>query len=252
MPASALPTFVASILKHKRASAHAEDLKDRIVRYLKGNPFGHEIREDPDTEEQFVLLRLTTRIPDEWPCIVGDIIHNLRSSLDVLATDLARRNGANSKKKVSETYFPIAADRRSFDQKLKRQARHLAQEDRRILHELRPYGDGNLLWKLHRLSVHDKHGAIAVVACGVKDGLYMTMPIARTGPTEFTWRAPGTLIEGGDVVMRWRGCLGERNPDAGMRLHIAFGQGTPVEGEPVIELIDALVGKVGRTIEAFM
>jgi hypothetical protein len=41
-----------------------------------------------------------------------DAVHNLRSSLDLLACVLVRANGKTS---VNNTYFPINADRKTFE-----------------------------------------------------------------------------------------------------------------------------------------
>ncbi len=90
--------------------------------------------------------------------IVGDAIHNLRASLDILAVALVARNGGNTK----GVYFPFADSAENFEEMIRR--RHFdraSATDQSILRNLRPYKGGNhLLRSLHDLDIQDKHHSL--------------------------------------------------------------------------------------------
>ncbi len=91
--------------------------------------------------------------------IIGDAIHNLRAALDLMASELARRNGASDK----DVYFPFAASADDLDAAIKARCFHKAgPASVKLLKEsIHPYRGGNdTLCAVHDLDIQDKHTGI--------------------------------------------------------------------------------------------
>ena len=150
------------------------------------------------TEEPPGLVwRIYVRHPiPSWSCLVGDIIHNLRSSLDHLACGLVRAGGGTVGRR---TYFPIAESEAAFNERVGQDLRGATTAAIDAVRLLRPFPGGtDRLWHLHSLDVLDKHRDILVVgACAGQVTLRMTMPGFGNGPVEF----PPITINPADPVL---------------------------------------------------
>ena len=84
--------------------ADVRDLNEALKPYFASNPY--ELRREPATGglQEVLVVRVTKPLPDQIEPIVGDAVHNLRSSLDHLAVALATKNGA---KRTNDVYFPF-------------------------------------------------------------------------------------------------------------------------------------------------
>lgn len=140
------------------AIAQQAILAERVIKWKRDRPY--TIRIDTDSEPGQKLYRLTEVKPLD-PLInaeAGAIIHNLRSSLDLLACTLAARNGFRESK---STHFPIwksEADFLSPKSRAIEKIKRLSQIDQDIIKDLRPYPGGNdLLCALHDLDLTRKH-----------------------------------------------------------------------------------------------
>lgn len=77
------------MVKASRAAHHLDDLRQRVEAFkdqyvrLEQVPTG-------DGRQTDIILRIDQPIPLEWSAIIGDILHNLRSTLDTLAFEFAR------------------------------------------------------------------------------------------------------------------------------------------------------------------
>ena len=77
--------------KLDRAKTHLDELQRLVSDY---QARAHELVEEESGDPRTVTLRLRLHepIPLVFSLIIGDIVHNLRSSLDNLAYELARRH----------------------------------------------------------------------------------------------------------------------------------------------------------------
>ena len=89
--------------------------------------------------------------------IVGDVFHNARSALDLMAVELAVLNGHSGK----NVNFPFAFDLSGLEQSITKKNFDRCGEDAvGLLMQLRPYRGGNVLLRaLHDLNIIDKHVA---------------------------------------------------------------------------------------------
>lgn len=91
--------------------------------------------------------------PIEWSILVGEILHHLRSVLDQLIWQLMLASG---RQPDSKTEFPICESAPKLQSA--KVMKYLDPVSLAVINELKPYLGGNdLLWKLHRLDITDKH-----------------------------------------------------------------------------------------------
>lgn len=108
--------LVGPKLKIERANSHIGDLVARDQSFFYGDdgpPYTirREVYSKDPAQECFKCI-VTRQIPDIFPIIVGEIIHNLRSAFDHLVCLLARQN---SVKNTRSLHFPIGRDREHFE-----------------------------------------------------------------------------------------------------------------------------------------
>src|SRR5690349_16882484 len=61
--------------------------------FMNLNPYGVIVEERPEAHERIWRARISRPVPIEWCLVVGDIVHNLRASLDFVAFQLWDANG---------------------------------------------------------------------------------------------------------------------------------------------------------------
>ncbi|AVJ33033.1 hypothetical protein CLM74_09745 [Stenotrophomonas sp. MYb57] len=139
--------------KLKRAEAHIHEIERVIKTYFEGEWCSRELSRDADGK--YHLSVVMRGMPDSLNEALGDAVHNLRASLDLLAVEVVRLNGGTSK----GVYFPFADAAHNLEEVIRSRKWHLADpEDVDIVRELRPYKGGNqLLRALHDLDIQDKH-----------------------------------------------------------------------------------------------
>jgi hypothetical protein len=138
---SQLPSFVKRI---------GEWLADNIEIVIEQEPL-------PATHDTVIAVKKAA-FPLTFNVEFGAYINAIRSSLDILATSLAKRYGAC---KPEDAYFPIARDEASFmtgRYRAKEFVNGLPAAERAIIESLEPYVGGNaLLVELNQLDVLRKH-----------------------------------------------------------------------------------------------
>jgi hypothetical protein len=104
---------VNSFLLGARAKvAHAkqqfERLEPTVAAALATSDGQNTIRVEQIAERRFKALAAIAPLPVEIPLVIGDIVHNLRASLDHLGYDLAVKNGTDERR-ATNTQFPCSA-----------------------------------------------------------------------------------------------------------------------------------------------
>ena len=154
------PIFAASRMKVQRAVGFLAELRETMANYVNDNPVQiTPVPAEPGRDLSFDL---------EWKnlgllpgAIVGDAVHNLRTALDLMASELATMKGRGCK----DVYFPIADVEANLDKRIEKTCFAKAGDDAvEILRSLKPYRGGNdLLRTLHDLDIADKHTALTAV-----------------------------------------------------------------------------------------
>jgi len=148
-------------LKLDRAKEHLEALKEEMTAFRNSQPI--KLSREEDEKRGLYRVRFEVKEPS-WrtALIVGDFAYCLRSSLDQLAWQMALLN--TKKRPGYQTCFPIFGEE---SPKFFKCVEGIPQSAVAIIRTLQPYVDTkghttNLLWKLHKLCIIDKHQRIAV------------------------------------------------------------------------------------------
>src|SRR3954447_22792037 len=88
--------FLGPKLKLERAKRHVHELDVALSAYVARNPCVLIGEGDPKGGGWRVRVSVREPPPEEAAVIIGDIIHNLRSALDLLVNDLAALAGDHS------------------------------------------------------------------------------------------------------------------------------------------------------------
>jgi hypothetical protein len=152
----ALKPFDHSRLKIRRARAHIGELTNEITAYLRRVPFYLIVQFDGGARQWAVKVR--EEVPVEFSAIIGDVIHNLRAALDLMAVQVVRLNHQSDE----DVYFPFSKSAARFDEAIQNRNMHRASAAAiALLKSLKPYPGGNdPLRDLHDLDIMDKHQAL--------------------------------------------------------------------------------------------
>jgi hypothetical protein len=118
--------------------------------------------------------------PEHLGAIIGDIIHNLRSALDLVACDMVRAvEGKDAN--IDRVYFPFCRSAEDLDTAIRlRQFDRAGERAVQVLRGLKPYRGGNAaLRAIHDLDIQDKHTSLILALTTV------SVPIIRTPHISF-------------------------------------------------------------------
>lgn len=155
--------FRASFLKIERAQRHLSEMERVVTDYLARYPARWSGTIEMHAEERRAEINFSFEhdaMPEEASSILGDIIHNLRSSLDLMASELCVLRQESPK----DVYFPFCDDPDYLPTMIAKKHFDRAGPDAvKLLTELKPYKGGNIaLRAIHDLDVQDKHQRLIV------------------------------------------------------------------------------------------
>jgi len=167
-----------------RAARHMGELDRLLSGYAKRLTIGFEAIPGRPGFARAIFSELP---PEEMPLIVGDIVHNIRSALDLLICDIARFLGSSTE----HLSFPFAENAANLEKIIRKDPiKSLGAELQNALRKHKPYRNGgnDLLYGLHMLDISDKHRLIVpVVGAAVASfdrGRFMHDSIRATNPDE--------------------------------------------------------------------
>lgn len=255
------------VLKLERARSHLEDLKRQLSKWTDSGH--HDVFNEPDPErgqDCFRVRVISDQVPsDPFGVLIGDVLHNLRGSLDHLAYALAAQHTKVMTEDIAKrSEFPIIGDERNegiaaveqrYGNDFARKVKGIAPHAQAIIKSLQPYHAGknfarDNLWRLHELSNIDKHRLLLIVAAsnvaaGFRPGMSRnyTLIDASVYPT---------IIKGDTVVMRYRAV--PQDPSQQMHvefdpiLQIAFDGPAIVHGEGLIKTLKDIYDYIGGRV----
>jgi len=245
--------FYGSRQKIKRANKHIVDLDEGFVNFIDSDFCSLGLQEDPNTGEYY-LECAAKPMPESVPLVLGDAIHNLRTSLDLAVSEITRR----AKQSVAHVKFPFRETREEVIAAINGGFIKAAPASviSVIVDQIKPYKGGNdPLCSLHALDVKDKHHLIVptisiVRLDGVSLVLHKTMVMKNCS----------YIVEAGYKI---RLAVGRVTPvdldiqDKGKpTAEIQFRQGEPFETESVIrtlhQLSDLVTGCIDAIEEAYL
>lgn len=222
--APSAPLFHASAVKIKRARKHWAELDAMAKQHAASNPVTHKRLDGehgPGFHTQF------RGVSEDFGAVVGDLMHNLRAALDLMACDLARANGRS----VNNVYFPFCDGVGELDEMIKR--RHFQRTGSAavaLLKSLKPYRGGNdALRAIHDLDIQDKHQELIPAA------MNFSGPVFRVAG----WEGKKALLE---VVPETL----ERSD-----IELVFPHGSALAGKQIVPTLHELIELTAGILEAF-
>lgn len=200
------------------AKQHSETLEAEYASYFtEPKPYGLVVQHDRKYTEYTFRIRIKRSIPDHWPFVIGDIVHNLRSCLDNLAFNLA--GSPASEKQARRVQFPILrpgrkSGRAEFYKSAKRMLPSVDDDAITIIEGIQPYHGLRgarpptgtpapwppyPLSVLNQMSNVDKHRAPHVGFATITD-VEMRSAIPPTEYVAFS----GRLLEDDAVIARYK------------------------------------------------
>jgi hypothetical protein len=192
-------------LKLKQAKLHLDALNARLDEANRGHLYGLVC--EPDAQPGQYLVKVEKVASDEdWPLILGDVIHNLHTALDHLVWQLVLANG---KTPSSRNEFGTYQDPGLFDgPEGDKDFQGVHRDAQAVIRAVQPFRQGDEgpkgnyrpLWLLRGLEIVDKHRLIHTVAL-VPEEITLTFREASTGPVEM-FDLSGRILEDGTQVCR--------------------------------------------------
>jgi hypothetical protein len=249
--------------KIERAKKHVRDLEVAVgglVFSQTTHPHVIITEDDPERDHHIVYkIAAVPDVPDEIAAIAGDAIHNLRSSLDLLMSQLIERRTGQT----GDRYFPTGGNRKVFEARCGAEIKPLVHQDvLKLVRATEAYrgGRGDAAWRIHRLDIEDKHRVVYELGFHFAS---MTLPhyASEVFSPEINatfaemmdglfWRPADTLfpLKGGEVLFS-----GPPNPqnDPKFRLDVVFAEPQIVHAEPVLPAITQLGQAIEAIVESF-
>lgn len=251
------------LAKIQRADEHIKNLNAEINTLIGSDIY--RFVSEPDSDPRECILRVEgPEPPMRLAVIAGEVVHQLRSSLDHLVCQLVIEN----KKPVNRTHqFPICDTPEKF--KAARDGgkiRGISASARSLIEARQPYNQTkdikrNFLYILREMDDADKHRLLTlVVARAVPRELAIgreTVAGKKGDPITVVGisppKGPQRPTEQGTEVLRFQ--FGEPEPDVKVTgkpvIQIAFGDLGPMTERPVIDIVQQLRDKTVRLINAF-
>ncbi|MGA9114948.1 MAG: hypothetical protein WB802_14300 [Candidatus Dormiibacterota bacterium] len=147
--------------KIERADLHVKDFKRLRARFQDEKAKAVVCQGDQEDPRGVVWRLVDVSVPDDLRLVVGDAVHNLRTSLDYLVDILVR---ANDQSPETYTAFPVwrkrgVPGRAPLESLVCRKVRGVAPKVFHAFEALQPYEGGahEQLWALDQLDIIDKH-----------------------------------------------------------------------------------------------
>ena len=260
------PPFHSARLKIEWADQKIGDLLMEIGSFLRREPY-KAIRHEKSEPEGWVEWRAEVREqpPSQIGLIVGDIIHNLRSSLDHIVWELVERGGARlTESERRKLGFPIYDCSEKFEAELQRKVKGASQAAVDFIKNTKPYKGGNEpLWWLDELDVRDKHRVLLAVGSAVTlNEVHVVWDhpavkphtVAPFGDTDFGKPiyplVDGTKLCAMGPAIRPDGAKVYVNAE--FSFDVAFGEPGVAEGEPILPTVHNLMQVTKGLFRSFL
>lgn len=157
--------------KLDRAEQHLQALAKAIEDFIATDPYAVDRRFDADGADHVYFFSKFTDPPDCIGLLVGDAVHNLRTSLDHIVFSLAQKGadaeGVTMKSGAQRsTQFPVTSSTDHFEKQIGlHRLTHVAPEAKAVIERLQPYRlsstpDRTWISILNALDATDKHRTI--------------------------------------------------------------------------------------------
>jgi hypothetical protein len=251
--------------KIERAKKHIADLAIVDNSFNNSKPHSIRTKDDPQTGQKIFYLASTRDIPGDIALIAGDAIHNLRSTLDHLATQLHGAGIFKAGVPLKYAHFPFYDSASEYKSQRPGIVKSTRKDVMDAIDASEPYQGGNdSLWALHKLDNIDKHELLFAAAC-TNFVTAVGVPFEDAGPI-YGGYAPSTAtaeplptftpvkalcpLKLGDELLRT-----DPYPDIEKNVNfiigIAFAEPQIVQGKPVLPFLHQLADLVSGIVVRF-
>jgi hypothetical protein len=246
------------LAKLNRAEKHFVELKTEISSFLATEPYKVTSKLDTNTKRRIYYISSVKEIPENISLTTGEIIQDLRSSLDHLAYAL----NSGDEKSGKHIYFPISKDAAQYEIDKIRKTKGISSEAKAKIDQTMPYKEGNnKLWQINELNNIDKHRLLITVGSSFQSldlgehmiaGMKDAFPDLELPKIELFLKPADNLfpLKKGDELFI-DGPNAKELPDMQFRFYISLNEPGVVEGEPIIELLQSMLDIVKSTIHSF-
>lgn len=247
--------------KIEHAKQLKEELQKEIKSFLDSQPYKVDVKLDLESKRPVYYLVKADKVPERIALVTGDIIQNLRSSLDHLAYKLFT---ASVKEDVAgrHIYFPIANNFDQYEKDKSRKTEGLTQQAKDLIDSVKPYKGGNdIIWKIHELSNLDKHRLLVTVGSSFKSvgiGTHIRKSMIEAFPN-VNPPAISLFIKPANSLFPLK--VGDKLfmdapnakpiPDMQFKFSVVINEPKIVEGEPPTELVQTMIKSVSNLIPKF-
>jgi hypothetical protein len=262
-----VPPELASVhYKLIRVASHLETLDSDIAKFSDQDRGSYRLltERDPQSGERVVRF-FCEGLPPQWSVAIGDIIQNLRNSLDALIFAIATNcaHATLSEEDARNIAFPICGRSTLNDARTEQLMPHVPAPVRDFVKSVQPHLHGsdfktNVLWIVNRLAVVDKHRGIHLAAVQSR-GIHLFAPEGTTafeGWDRFTGGRGSIPLEHNEVIARYTLDGTEENAKIELPLKIVFKDADSVADFPLLGTL-SLVGQfvtdeiVGPIVELY-
>lgn len=158
------------LVKYEWAKNHIDNLEVAVEDFRGSHPHTISHTQNVDRDEVTFFVSKVADIPDSLALMLGDAIHNLRGTLDHLASALVSAAGGTPDKYTS---FPIFDTYDAYKNLSRDRLKGVGKYCFDVIDNIQPYKGawGSWAWQLHQLDVVNKHRLLLTVT---------TMAIGRT------------------------------------------------------------------------
>lgn len=175
-----------------RAKAIIDVLSREVLDYFAHtHPQRVFLKRDPSRPcEAVIMVELHEALPSHWPLLLGEILHEIRSSLDNLVWFLAESHSGPAPWPVVSPWrrvqFPVEQDPRRFETRTRAWRGLIDATDWAVLESLQPYGgvDPHHLIQIVELSNADKHRSVHLLALYHSDLVNPSVHVAEANDIE--------------------------------------------------------------------
>lgn len=143
-----LAPFEASQIKIDRAKQHLQELTAEISSFFERGAVSVVIEQASEYasvpgEMWAFTYREAEPVPATWSAIIGDVLHNLRTSLDLIASDVHRITGGKAKD-TRHVHYPFCKSKSDLPEMIcSRRLDGIGQDFYNAIEKTAPYKDGN-------------------------------------------------------------------------------------------------------------
>ena len=206
------------------------------------NPYERVIEPHPDKPDHVIhKIKMTKEIPAPIADITGDVVNNLRNALDNAGYAVAVASGKVDPK---FTAFPFAGSVGQMANSLGR-SKDVPKEIQSLFCRFQPYlGGDDILWALNEICNGDKHKMVIPIGTGIiRAGVGIEVMGKFSMPNVHIWDRAKNEME-----LVTLGADAKFNYHFQFSFFVAFNNIQIVDGEPILGVLDQLVGRVERIL----